>query len=93
MRLPCHGSVLDHSQCNNLRFLCLFHACSSFSCRWSYGANRVQIDADVKLLSEFLSLLQSDAVRGYTTVSSLAAGASSKTARKSLVMRDLGSDC
>ncbi len=40
--------------------------------RWSYGSNRVQIDADIKLLSEFLSYLQADSVRGYAIVSSLA---------------------
>lgn len=82
MRLPCHGSVLDHSQCNNLRFLCLFHACSSFSCRWSYGANRVQMDVDIKLLSEVLSYLQADVIRGYPTISSLHTAAQSKTSRK-----------
>ncbi|KAK0497081.1 hypothetical protein EDD18DRAFT_1165281 [Armillaria luteobubalina] len=31
--------------------------------QWTYGANRVQIDADVKVLSEFLSYLQTDSVR------------------------------
>ena len=40
--------------------------------RWSYGSNRVQIDADIKLLSEFLSVLQADSVRGYAPISSLA---------------------
>ncbi|TFK94778.1 atypical/PIKK/PI4K protein kinase [Polyporus arcularius HHB13444] len=40
--------------------------------QWSYGSNRVQIDADIKLLSEFLSYLQADSVRGYAIVSSLA---------------------
>ncbi|EGO21128.1 hypothetical protein SERLADRAFT_452259 [Serpula lacrymans var. lacrymans S7.9] len=39
--------------------------------QWSYGANRVQIDADIKVLSEFLSYLQSDLVRGTVTLSSL----------------------
>ncbi|KAJ3814722.1 hypothetical protein F5876DRAFT_72711 [Lentinula aff. lateritia] len=40
--------------------------------QWSYGANRVQIDADVKVLSEFLSYLQADTIRDTLTVSSLA---------------------
>ncbi|KAF7980170.1 hypothetical protein HWV62_39641 [Athelia sp. TMB] len=39
--------------------------------QWSYGSNRVQVDADVKVLSEFLSYLQDDSVRSATTVSSL----------------------
>jgi len=39
--------------------------------RWSYGANRVQVDADIKVLSEFLSYLQSDSVRGPPAISSL----------------------
>ncbi|KAH9930753.1 atypical/PIKK/PI4K protein kinase [Fomitopsis serialis] len=54
-------------------------AFSWFSTRpqWSYGSNRVQIDADVKLLSEFLNHLQTDSVRGYQAISSLNAGQSS----------------
>ena len=39
--------------------------------RWSYGANRVQIEADVKVLSEFLSYLQTDSVRASLSISSL----------------------
>jgi hypothetical protein len=39
--------------------------------RWTFGANRVQVDADVKVLSEFLSYLQTDSVRGTTSISSL----------------------
>ncbi|RDB21005.1 Phosphatidylinositol 4-kinase stt4 [Hypsizygus marmoreus] len=48
-------------------------AFSWFSVRpqWSYGANRVQVDADVKALAEFLSYLQNDAVRGSPEISSL----------------------
>lgn len=38
--------------------------------RWSYGANRAQIDADMKVLSEFLSYLQTDKIRGFTDISS-----------------------
>ncbi|KAG6909642.1 hypothetical protein DXG01_016424 [Tephrocybe rancida] len=41
------------------------------SLRWSYGANRAQVDADVKVLAEFLSCLQTDAIRGTSEISSL----------------------
>ncbi|KAK7467455.1 Phosphatidylinositol 4-kinase stt4 [Stygiomarasmius scandens] len=54
---------------------CLYStAYAWFSVRpqWSYGANRVQVDADIKILSEFLSYLQSDSIRSAVTVSSLA---------------------
>jgi phosphatidylinositol 4-kinase A len=47
-------------------------ACADLLCRWSYGANRVQVDADIKILSEFLSYLQVDSIRDALTVSSLA---------------------
>ncbi|KAI0818966.1 atypical/PIKK/PI4K protein kinase [Irpex lacteus] len=40
--------------------------------RWSYGANRAQIDADIKVLSEFLSYLQTDKIRGFADISSFA---------------------
>ncbi|KAF8913519.1 hypothetical protein CPB85DRAFT_1299266 [Mucidula mucida] len=40
--------------------------------QWTFGANRVQLDADVKVLSEFLSYLQSDSVRSDSVISSLA---------------------
>jgi len=62
------GSPYDHS-----RSLSLPHFDqSSFTCpRWSYGANVAQIDADIKVLSEFLSVLQSDSVRGPPPISSL----------------------
>ncbi|TBU65484.1 atypical/PIKK/PI4K protein kinase [Dichomitus squalens] len=40
--------------------------------QWSHGSNRVQVDADIKLLSEFLSYLQADSIRGYAPISSLA---------------------
>jgi len=43
-----------------------------FYARWSYGANRVQVEADVKVLSEFLTYLQTDSVRGPPSISSLA---------------------
>ena len=48
----------------------------SISARWSYGSNRVQIDADIKLLSEFLNHLQTDMIRGYPAISSLNPGQS-----------------
>ncbi|KAJ8087995.1 phosphatidylinositol-4- kinase [Marasmius tenuissimus] len=49
-------------------------AYSWFSVRpqWSYGSNRVQLDADVRVLSEFLSCLQTDAIRSNLAISSLA---------------------
>ena len=39
--------------------------------RWSHGSNRLQIDADSKLLTEFLSCLQADTARFALEVSSL----------------------
>jgi len=39
--------------------------------RWSFGANRVQVDADIKVLFEFLAHLQVDSVRSSTSLSSL----------------------
>jgi phosphatidylinositol 4-kinase A len=39
--------------------------------RWTFGANRIQVDADIKVLSEFLSYLQTDSVRGSISISSL----------------------
>jgi phosphatidylinositol 4-kinase A len=51
----------------------------SLSCRWSYGANRVQVDADIKVLSEFLAYLQSDSVRGLPSISSLSPSRVSST--------------
>ncbi|KIK92048.1 hypothetical protein PAXRUDRAFT_830328 [Paxillus rubicundulus Ve08.2h10] len=39
--------------------------------QWSFGANRVQLDADVKVLSEFLGHLQTDTVRCLVSLSSL----------------------
>ncbi|EIW84881.1 hypothetical protein CONPUDRAFT_117099 [Coniophora puteana RWD-64-598 SS2] len=39
--------------------------------QWSYGANRVQIQADIQSLSDFLSYLQSDSVVGLSPLSSL----------------------
>jgi hypothetical protein len=39
--------------------------------RWSHGSNRLQMDADSKLLTEFLSVLQADNARLAHEVSSL----------------------
>ncbi|KAG7092795.1 hypothetical protein E1B28_009114 [Marasmius oreades] len=49
-------------------------AYSWFSVRpqWSYGSNRVQLDADVRVLSEFLSYLQTDSIRSTLAITSLA---------------------
>ncbi|KAH9852668.1 atypical/PIKK/PI4K protein kinase [Lenzites betulinus] len=61
--------------CEHQLRLSLYHAAYSwFAVRplWSYGSNRVQVDADIKLLSEFLSYLQADTIRGYPAISSLA---------------------
>ncbi|KAK7038059.1 hypothetical protein R3P38DRAFT_3311292 [Favolaschia claudopus] len=67
------SSHLD-SQCENVMRDILYNAAYSwFAVRpqWSYGANRVQVDADIKVVSEFLSYLQSDTVRGPAAISSL----------------------
>ncbi|TDL24976.1 atypical/PIKK/PI4K protein kinase [Rickenella mellea] len=60
------SSEMDSFCEHRLRDALYSAAFSWFSVRpqWSYGANRVQIDADTKLLSEFSSLLSTDAVRG-----------------------------
>jgi hypothetical protein len=50
--------------------------------RWTFGANRVQVDADVKVLSEFLSYLQTDSVRGTLSISSLFPSQSSPPTRR-----------
>ena len=39
--------------------------------RWSYGANKIQIHTNVKLLSEFLSCLTNDVGRDYPSLPSL----------------------
>ncbi|TFK76247.1 atypical/PIKK/PI4K protein kinase [Pluteus cervinus] len=68
------SSYLD-SYCENaLRDAIYTAAYSWFSVRpqWSFGANRVQLDADIKVVSEFLSYLQNDAIRTLPSISSLA---------------------
>ncbi|KAH7879656.1 uncharacterized protein C8R40DRAFT_1158339 [Lentinula edodes] len=57
--------------------------------QWSYGANRVQIDADVKVLSEFLSYLQADSIRDTLTVSSLAPSQFAPRASLRIPCRDI----
>ncbi|KAH9843165.1 atypical/PIKK/PI4K protein kinase [Rhodofomes roseus] len=67
---------------HQLRYNLYRAAFSWFSTRpqWSYGSNRVQIDADIKLLSEFLNHLHTDSIRGYQAISSLNPGQSSSQA-------------
>ncbi|KAI0647399.1 atypical/PIKK/PI4K protein kinase [Trametes meyenii] len=58
--------------------------------QWSFGSNRMQIDADIKLLSEFLSYLQADVIRGTPAISSLAsAHAQSQTAQYNASLKNL----
>ncbi|KAJ7085721.1 hypothetical protein B0H15DRAFT_846088 [Mycena belliarum] len=67
------SSHLD-SYCENVLRDTLYAAAYSwFAVRpqWSYGANRVQVDADIKVVSELLSYLQTDSVRGSVAISSL----------------------
>jgi phosphatidylinositol 4-kinase len=54
-------------------FLFEIDACllTSVCSRWSFGSSRIQVDADLKVLSEFLSSLQNDTIRGYPPISSL----------------------
>jgi hypothetical protein len=49
----------------------LHHHLSFIAGRWSRGSNRLQMDADSKLLSEFLSFIQTDTARLAHDVSSL----------------------
>ncbi|KAG5638985.1 hypothetical protein H0H81_008206 [Sphagnurus paluster] len=67
------SSHLDLYSENLLRESLYSTAFSWFSVRpqWSYGANRVQVDADIKVLAEFLSCLQTDVIRGRSEISSL----------------------
>ncbi|KAF8891248.1 hypothetical protein BD779DRAFT_1514119 [Infundibulicybe gibba] len=67
------SSHLD-SQCENILRESLYTAAYSwFSVRpqWTYGANRIQVEADVKVLSEFLSYLGNDSIRSSLVISSL----------------------
>ncbi|EMD38197.1 hypothetical protein CERSUDRAFT_113350 [Gelatoporia subvermispora B] len=67
------GSDLDLYREHLLRYQLYRTAYSWFSVRpqWSYGANRVQLDSDIRQLSEFLAFLQADLIRGRTAVTSL----------------------
>ncbi|KAH7889620.1 hypothetical protein F5I97DRAFT_1934490 [Phlebopus sp. FC_14] len=47
--------------------------------QWSFGANRVQVDADIKVLFELLGHLQTDSVRGLCPLSSLSPSQSNAT--------------
>ncbi|EFI28353.1 atypical/PIKK/PI4K protein kinase [Coprinopsis cinerea okayama7 len=67
------GCYLD-SYCENLLRESLYKTAYSWFAvrpRVSFGANRVQVDADVKVCSEFLAYLHSDSVRGAPAISSL----------------------
>ncbi|THH29581.1 hypothetical protein EUX98_g4604 [Antrodiella citrinella] len=85
------SSYLDVSCENKLRESLYTAALSWFSVRpqWSYGANRVQIDADIKLLSEFLSYLQADAVRGFPAISSIASGQANRASHYTSALKTL----
>ncbi|KZS95958.1 atypical/PIKK/PI4K protein kinase [Sistotremastrum niveocremeum HHB9708] len=67
------SSQMDYFCEHQLREALYNTALSWFSVRpqWSYGANRVQIEADISLMNEFLSLLETDAVRGTLAITSL----------------------
>ncbi|KAG2132611.1 hypothetical protein BD769DRAFT_1666055 [Suillus cothurnatus] len=56
-----------------LRESLYYTAYSWFATRpqWSFGANRVQVDADIKVMSEFLVHLQGDSLRNMSSLSSL----------------------
>ncbi|KAF7295444.1 hypothetical protein MIND_01084200 [Mycena indigotica] len=86
------SSHLD-SYCENILRENLYKvAYSWFTVRpqWSFGANRVQVDADIKVVSEFLSYLQTDAVRGSAVISSLAPVQSeSKSSQFTLKLRSI----
>ncbi|KAK2466764.1 hypothetical protein APHAL10511_001022 [Amanita phalloides] len=66
------SSYLD-SFCENLFRESLYSvAYSWFATRpqWTYGANLVQIEADVKVLSDFMSHLEADSVHNHSVISS-----------------------
>ncbi|KAL5511303.1 STT4 [Sanghuangporus vaninii] len=59
--------------CENKLRKALYHtAFSWFAVRpqWSYGANRVQVEADIQILSDFLTILQTDSILGINKLSS-----------------------
>ena len=62
------GSLFDHCKFSRV----LFRGFIRYGgYRWSYGANKIQIHTDVKLLSEFLSCLTNDVGRDNPSLSSL----------------------
>ncbi|EIN07209.1 hypothetical protein PUNSTDRAFT_71064 [Punctularia strigosozonata HHB-11173 SS5] len=67
------SSHLDTYCEHSLREAIYSAAFSWFAVRpqWSFGSNRVQLDVDVKVLSEFLSYLQTDTIRGTFQTTSL----------------------
>ncbi|KAJ6490589.1 hypothetical protein C8R47DRAFT_1122870 [Mycena vitilis] len=80
------SSHLD-SYCENVLRDDLYSAAYSWFAgrpQWSYGANRVQVDADIKVLSEFLSYLQTDSVRGSAAISSLSPAQSESRSSESV---------
>ncbi|PFH54176.1 hypothetical protein AMATHDRAFT_52986 [Amanita thiersii Skay4041] len=67
------SSYLDAFCENMLRESLYATAYGWFAARpqWTYGANRASIQADIRILSDFLSQLQTDKVQGYAVISSL----------------------
>ncbi|KAI9508312.1 hypothetical protein F5148DRAFT_1275830 [Russula earlei] len=68
------GSSRLDSYCEHALRESLYAVAFSWFCvrpQWSHGSNRLQMDADSKLLSEFLSFLQTDTARLAHEVSSL----------------------
>jgi len=70
------GSLSD--RCESPGIPCHGFANSSVY-RWSYGANKIQIHTDVKLLSEFLSCLGNDVGRNNPPLSSLSPSPAPRT--------------
>lgn len=77
VRMPCgilctllrsRGSPSDRCKSRIIMLRCVAKKAAR---RWSYGANKVQLHTDVKLLSEFLSCLSNDVGRNNPSLSSL----------------------
>ncbi|CAL1705565.1 unnamed protein product [Somion occarium] len=85
------SSHLDTGCESQLRSSLYNASLSWFSVRpqWTYGANRVQLDVDIKLLSEVLSYLQADVVRGYPVISSLHTAQHSKATQHVTALKAL----
>jgi hypothetical protein len=70
------GSLFDRCEFSRI----LFRGFVNYNeCRWSYGANKIQIHTDVKLLSEFLSCLTNDVGRDNPSLSSLSPSPAPRT--------------